>query len=76
MDTINFLRSKLVKQDAYELARIDQNNGSHCIHCQCTSGHFGTCPLINREIAEAKNALAGTFTELDQQYLHALGVSL
>lgn len=48
-----------------------QNLGVPCPHCDCTSGHFGHCPLINREVAEASSA---TLSTTDHQYLYALGV--
>jgi hypothetical protein len=77
-ETIDFLRSKLAPApDAYALALADQNNGSHCIHCQSRSGHLGVCPLINREIAETLAALwGGRATEGDKIQARALGVRL
>jgi hypothetical protein len=34
--------------DAYEVARVKQNAGEACTHCECSCGHYGFCPLINR----------------------------
>jgi hypothetical protein len=42
--------------DAYSEARALQNAGEPCPHCQSTSGHFISCPLLNREQAERCSA--------------------
>lgn len=50
---------------------IRQNQGEKCSHCGASSGHFSVCPLINREVAEARSA---ALTEGDTILLRGLGV--
>lgn len=48
-----------------------QNEGRPCIHCGSRFGHYSVCPLINREVAEARSA---TLSKGDEIVLYALGV--
>jgi len=42
--------------DAYAEELTRQNTGEACRHCQSTSGHYVSCPLLNRETAEQASA--------------------
>lgn len=54
----------------------DNYEAVQCPHCQSWAGHFFHCPLINREMAEAKAAEVGHFTDVDKIIAHGLGVQL
>jgi hypothetical protein len=57
--------------DRYWQALKVQNEGGTCADCGADSGHFGHCPLINRNTAEAHSK---TLSEGDSILLHGLGV--
>jgi hypothetical protein len=63
------METPFVDDYATQLAR--QNTGFNCRHCQSPSGHFKRCPLLNREVAEARSA---TLSQADVVRLHSLGV--
>lgn len=66
------IRAKVVPvADEYERARIEQNNGGICRHCDSPSGHYRSCPLVNRASAEAHSQ---ELSEGDDIILHGLGV--
>jgi len=60
--------------DAYAQAQRVQNAGGVCPHCGSSLGHRSTCPLINREVAEARNVIAGELSTADSILLRGLGV--
>lgn len=62
--------------DAYAKALQTQNNGGVCEHCNSALGHFINCPLINREVAEARSVALGNVTEADRIIAHGWGVAL
>ena len=72
-DTDGFYRPQ-PKPDEYEIQRQRQNAGLACSHCGSSQGHVRICPLINREVAEARSAADGNLNIPDQHDLKALGV--
>jgi hypothetical protein len=60
-----------MKHDAYAQALALQNAGEPCSHCQSTSGHFISCPLLNREQAEQASA---EVQSIDNFFLHSLRI--
>lgn len=61
--------------DEYTVQLERQNNGLPCTHCNAPQGHFKFCPLICRETAEARSAIAGGRPQ-DKIIAHGLGVAL
>ena len=47
----------------------------NCEHCHAAYGHKASCPLINRNVAEARSAFSNP-SEADRIHAHALGVIL
>jgi hypothetical protein len=42
----------MAERDEYSRVLDMQNDGQSCPHCDCPSGHYVTCPLINRASSE------------------------
>lgn len=53
-----------------------QNSGAPCPSCGSVRGHFLTCGLLNRNVAEAQSAAKGDFTEADHICARGLGIDL
>ena len=75
-NTKNMKRIATITITPKQLAR--QNVGNWCEHCACHSGHFISCPLITREVAEvrAPEEFVPVYTEADALIAHGLGVKL
>jgi hypothetical protein len=53
------------------IALAAQNRGEACSHCDSPSGHFVTCPLLNRASAEKASADAQS---VDNFFLRSLRI--
>jgi hypothetical protein len=58
----------------YAATLAHQNTGGFCEHCNSHSGHFGNCPLINREAAEVASVSKGELDIPDTHFLKALHI--
>jgi hypothetical protein len=71
-DTDGFYRP--VRLDEYEKQQQRQNNSMNCEHCDSSWGHVAICPLLNREVAEARSAADGVLNIPDQHELKSWGI--
>jgi hypothetical protein len=70
MNREEFDRAKFT--DRYARALQTQNDGGVCEGCGSALGHFSICPLINRNVAEATNAV---LNQPDTDFLKALKIT-
>lgn len=72
-DNIDSIRAKFAGRqvDEYQSQLIRQNDGLPCSHCDALSGHTRACPLINREVAEARST---EYTDSDRAFLKSFRI--
>jgi hypothetical protein len=55
--------------------RLEYEEGVSCEHCLAPYGHYNTCPLINREVAEARSRACKP-TDADLAFAKELRIAL
>lgn len=59
-------------QTEYARVLTLQNQGKPCPHCESPFGHYNVCPLLNRNVAEARAAEG--LNKPDVDFLKALRI--
>lgn len=74
-DNDGFYRGKIGIGNTQSTPATSRYDADNCIHCHASYGHKASCPVLNREVAEARNRFVNP-SEADRIQAHALGITL
>ncbi len=73
IETVRKTEQRITVTDTPSITSGWAYEADNCIHCHAAYGHTISCPLLNRESAEAASCQP---TEAVRIYAHALGVAI
>lgn len=70
-----FYRGKIGIGNTQSTPATSRYDADNCVHCHASYGHKASCPVLNREVAEARSCFINP-SDADRIHAHALGISL